>query len=190
MHCSPVDGASHPHVSTAVSQHASTTGRRIPPPLRPDRTISVASAIQERQAIDAARNEKYSEQEKRNLKGMASTSRKTGTLEIGPRPRADPTNVRILTENLEQNPRVAALVQRGLLSTRDVMNPVYVRDMEKTLQKKEIMRQVEGRDPRYRPRTARQAYRPPVNVTTTGQPGIYRYQRPRFARPEISTSTN
>lgn len=187
---SPVDAASHPHVSTAVSQHASTTGRRVPPPLRPDRAISVASAIQERQAIDAARNEKYSEQEKRNLKGMASTSRKTGTLEIGPPPRANPTNIRILTENLEQNPRVAALVQRGLLSTRDVMNPVYVRDMEKTLQKKEIMKEVEGRDPRYRPRTARQAYRPPVNVTTTGIPGIYRYQRPRFAQPEISTSTN
>ena len=61
--------------------------------------------------------------------------------------------------------------------------------MEKTLAKRELTKEVEGRDPRYRPRTARQAYRPPVNVTTTGTPGIYRYQRPRFARPEIPQPT-
>ena len=189
---SPVDGASHPHVATAVFQHVSTTGRRIPPPLRPDRTISVPDPgrlAAEAVAVEAARNQKYSAQEKKNLRGMASTSRKTGTLEIGPPPRANPTNIRILAENLEENPRVAALVQRGLLTTRDLMNPVYVRDMEKTLAKRELTKEIEGRDPRYRPRTARQAYRPPVNVTTTESPGIYRYQRPRFARPEIPQPT-
>ena len=85
-----------------------------------------------------------------------------------------------LTENLEEAPRVAALVQRGLLKTSDVMNPVYVQAMEKRLREQEITKEVEGRDPRYRPRTARQAYRPPVNVVQTGQPGVYKYRRPRF----------
>jgi len=33
---SPVDGASHPHVSMVAAQHASTTGRRARAPLRPD----------------------------------------------------------------------------------------------------------------------------------------------------------
>ena len=74
-------------------------------------------------------------------------------------------------EGVEEAPLVAALVQRGLLKTRDVLNPVYVQAMEKRLREQEITREVEGRDPRYRPRTARQAYRPPVNVVQTGQSG-------------------
>ena len=81
---------------------------------------------------------------------------------------------------------MAALVQRGLLKTSDVLNPVYVQAMEKRLREQEITKEVEGRDPRYRPRTARQVYRPPVNVVPAGQPGVYRYRRPRFARPQIS----
>ena len=61
---------------------------------------------------------------------------------------------------MEDNPRVAALVQRGLLKTEDVLSKPYVEAMEKRLRQQEITKEVEGRDPRYRPRTARQAYRP------------------------------
>jgi hypothetical protein len=39
--------------------------------------------------------------------------------------------------------------------------------MEKRFREQEITKQIEGRDARYRPRTARQAYRPPVNVVPT-----------------------
>ena len=88
---------------------------------------------------------------------------------------------------MENNPRVAALVQRGLLKTEDVLSKPYVEAMEKRLRQQEITKEVEGRDPRYRPRTARQAYRPPVNVVPAGQPGVYRYRRPRFAQPRVIT---
>ena len=107
------------------------------------------------------------------------------TLGGPPPPLRSAAAVTTLTENLEENPRVAALVQKGLLKTEDVLSKVYVEAMEKRLRQQEITREVEGRDPRYRPRTARQAYRPPVNVVQTGLPGVYKYQRPRFAQPQI-----
>ena len=113
-----------------------------------------------------------------------------GTLGTVPPPLRSAAAVTTLTQNLEDHPRVAALVQRGLLKTEDVLSKPYVQAMEKRLREQEITKEVEGRDPRYRPRTARQAYRPPVNVVQTGQPGIYRYRRPRFAQPEFPQPVN
>jgi hypothetical protein len=111
----------------------------------------------------------------------APPKRRDGVLFTGPPPKASAENVTILTQNLEDAPLVAKLVQRGLLKTEDVMIKSYVEAMEKSLRKQQLTKEVAGRDVRYR--SARAAYRPPVNVTTTGTPGVYRYQRPRFARP-------
>ena len=110
----------------------------------------------------------------------APPPRRTGSLFTGPPPVARAENVAILTQNLEDHPLVADLVQRNLLKTEDVMSKTYVEAMEKKLREQKLTKEVEGRDPRYR--TARAAYHPPVNVVTTATPGVYRYQRPRFAR--------
>ena len=119
------------------------------------------------------------------LQQMAVRSR-TGTLGQVPPPPHTAENVTKLTANLEDNPLVAGLVQRGLLKTEDVLITPYVEAMEKKLREQQTTKEVQGRDPRYR--STRAAYRPPVNVVTTGTPGVYRYQRPRFARPALGTS--
>ena len=103
-----------------------------------------------------------------------------GSLNQIPPPLNTAARVATLTENLEEAPLVAALVQRGLLKTEDVLAKPYVEAMEKKLREQQLTKEVQGRDVRYR--TARAAYRPPVNVVTTATPGVYRYQRPRFAR--------
>ena len=110
----------------------------------------------------------------------APPPRRTGSLFTGPPAVARAENVAILTQNLEDHPLVADLVKRNLLKTEDVMSKTYVEAMEKKLREQKMTKEVEGRDPRYR--SARAAYRPPVNVVTTATPGVYRYQRPRFAR--------
>ena len=135
-----------------------------------------------------ARRAKYNDREKRELRNM--NLGRPGTLGTVPPPLRSAAAVTTLTQNLEDHPRVAALVQRGLLKTEDVLSKPYVQAMEKRLREQEITKEVEGRDPRYRPRTARQAYRPPVNVVPAGQPGVYRYRRPRFAQPEFPQPVN
>ena len=62
-------------------------------------------------------------------------NRRTGSIATGPPPEADPANVALLTQNLQDNPLVAKLVSKGLLKTEDVMNEGYVRDMERSLRK-------------------------------------------------------
>jgi hypothetical protein len=114
------------------------------------------------------------------MAAMPARPPRTGTLAQGPPPLNTAARVTTLTENLEEAPLVAALVQRGLLKTEDVLSKPYVEAMEKRLREQQLTKEVQGRDVRYR--SARAAYRPPVNVTTTGIPGVYRYQRPRFAR--------
>eukprot|EP01046_Picozoa_sp_COSAG06_P015111 COSAG06_NODE_958_length_11320_cov_10.832724_8_plen_563_part_00 len=157
-----VDGASHPHVSTAAAQHAAAVAP--PAPVAPGLVGVAQNAVQQQMAQQPA-----------------PPKRRTGSLFTGPPPVARAENVAILAQNLEDAPLVAGLVQRGLLKTEDVMTKPYVEAMEKSLRKQKVTQEVAGRDVRYR--SARAAYRPPVNVTTTGTPGVYRYQRPRFARP-------
>jgi hypothetical protein len=157
-----VDGASHPHVSTAAAQHAAAVAP--PAPVALGLAGVAQNAVQQQMAQQPA-----------------PPKRRTGSLFTGPPPVARAENVAILTQNLEDAPLVAGLVQRGLLKTEDVMTKPYVEAMEKSLRKQKVTQEVAGRDVRYR--SARAAYRPPVNVTTTGTPGVYRYQRPRFARP-------
>ena len=77
-------------------------------------------------------------------------------------------------------------MERGLLKTEDVLSKPYVEAMERQLRDREITKSAQGRDVRYR--STRAAYRAPVNVTTTGIAGVYRYQRPRFARPSQAYS--
>ena len=109
-------------------------------------------------------------------------NRRTGSIATGPPPEADPTNVALLTQNLQDNPLVAKLVSKGLLKTEDVMNEGYVRDMERSLRKQQITREVEARELPGR-RSARVAvHTPDPRAEATGVPGVYRYQRPRFAR--------
>ena len=109
-----------------------------------------------------------------------------GSLNHPQPPIATAANVAVLTENLEAAPLVAALVERGLLKTEDVLSKPYVEAMERQLRDREITKSAQGRDVRYR--STRAAYRAPVNVTTTGIAGVYRYQRPRFARPSQAYS--
>ena len=174
-----IDGLEHPHVSTAQAQHDETNqGTWLDSDDdEPEAARAAAGAV----AAEAAREKKYTTVEKRRMDRL-----NPGSLGAPAVPLRTAAFVTKLTENLEEAPRVAALVQRGLLKTSDVLNPVYVQAMEKRLREQEITKEVEGRDPRYRPRTARQVYRPPVNVVPAGQPGVYRYRRPRFARPQIS----
>ena len=86
-------------------------------------------------------------------------------------------------QNLEDAPLVAGLLSQGLLKTEDVLDDDYVTEMESVLRKQKATKEVVGRDVRYR--TTRATYRPPANVTTTATLGVYKYQRPRFARPMI-----
>ena len=174
-----IDGLEHPHVSTAQAQHDETNrGTWLDSEEdEPEATRAAAGAV----AAQAARQNKYTTVEKRRMDQL-----NPGSLGAPAVPLRTAAFVTKLTENLEEAPRVAALVQRGLLKTSDVLNPVYVQAMEKRLREQQITKEVEGRDARYRPRTARQAYRPPVNVVQTGQPGVYKYRRPRFAQPQIS----
>jgi hypothetical protein len=157
-----VDGASNPQVATAAAQHAAAVAPPAPA------AVGVAGVAQN------AVQQQMAQQ-------PAPPKRRTGSLFTGPPPVARAENVAVLTQNLEDAPLVAGLVQRGLLKTEDVMTKPYVEAMEKSLRKQKVTQEVAGRDVRYR--SARAAYRPPVNVTTTGTPGVYRYQRPRFARP-------
>jgi hypothetical protein len=176
-----IDGLEHPHVSTAQAQHDETNQGTWLDSGSDDDEPEAARAAAGAVAAEAAREKKYTTVEKRRMDRL-----NPGSLGAPAVPLRTAAFVTKLTENLEEAPRVAALVQRGLLKTSDVLNPVYVQAMEKRLREQEITREVEGRDPRYRPRTARQVYRPPVNVVPAGQPGVYRYRRPRFARPQIS----
>jgi hypothetical protein len=59
----------------------------------------------------------------------------------------------------------------------DVLNEDYVNEMEEVLRKRNATKEAVGRDVRYR--TARAAYRPPVDVTTTATPGVYKYHAHR-----------
>eukprot|EP01050_Picozoa_sp_SAG11_P022712 SAG11_NODE_4365_length_1931_cov_3.419214_1_plen_141_part_00 len=106
-----------------------------------------------------------------------------GSLNQDPPPIGTAKRIGTIMENLQDAPLVSSLVERGLLKVSDAMDENYVRAMEKSLRKQQVTKEVTGRDVRYR--SARAAYRPPVNVTTTATPGVYRYQRPRFARPMI-----
>ena len=82
--------------------------------------------------------------------------------------------------DLDENPEVAQLVEKGTLKLEDVDDPVLVKQMEAALKKRKAVKQMEGRDPRYS--SHRAAFHAPVNVQPSSIPGIYRYQRPRFAR--------
>ena len=82
--------------------------------------------------------------------------------------------------DLDDNPEVAQLVEKGTLKLEDVDDPEMVRQMEASLKKRKAVKQMEGRDPRYS--SHRAAFHPPVNVQPTSTAGIYRYERPRFAR--------
>ena len=109
-------------------------------------------------------------------------NRRTGSIATGPPPEADPANLALLTQNLQENPLVAKLVSKGLLKTEDVMSKDYVEDMERSLRKQQITREVEARELPGR-RSARVAvHTPDPRAEATGVPGVYRYQRPRFAR--------
>ena len=155
-----IDTDSHPHVSTAEAQHAAA----VAPPVAPAPGVAAVAqnlVLQQMAAVPAR-------------------PPRTGTLAQGPPPLNTAARVTTLTENLEEAPLVAALVQRGLLKTEDVLSKPYVQAMEKKLREQQLTKEVQGRDVRYR--SARAAYRPPVNVVTTATPGVYRYQRPRFAR--------
>ena len=158
-----VDGASHPHVSTAAAQSAASAAAAGPPPV-PARPL--VAAIQ-----NAVRQQ------------MAANPPRFGSLNQDPPPIDTAERIGTVMENLQGAPLVSSLVERGLLKVSDVMDDDYVLAMEKSLRKQQVTKEVTGRDVRYR--SARAAYRPPVNVTTTATPGVYKYQRPRFARPMV-----
>ena len=113
----------------------------------------------------------------------APVARRIGSLNQGAPDQDTAKNIGIVLQNIEDAPLVAGLLSQGLLKTEDVLDEDYVTEMESVLRKRKATKEVVGRDVRYR--TARAAYRPPVNVTTTATPGVYKYQRPRFARPMI-----
>jgi hypothetical protein len=172
-----------PHVSTATSQHddtAAATARHIAstaasPPVAPrplDAVVQnlVAQQVQQQMAALAPA-------------AAAPAARRIGSLNQGAPAQDTARNIGIVMQNLEDAPLVAGLLSQGLLKTEDVLNDDYVTEMEAVLRKRKATKEVVGRDVRYR--TARAAYRPPVNVTTTATPGVYKYQRPRFARPMI-----
>eukprot|EP01043_Picozoa_sp_COSAG02_P032524 COSAG02_NODE_2176_length_9589_cov_4.787671_4_plen_379_part_00 len=85
-----------------------------------------------------------------------------------------------MLDDLDDNPEVAKLVEKGTLKLEDVEDPEMVRQMEVSIKKRKAVKQMEGRDPRYS--SHRAAFHPPVNVQPTTISGIYRYERPRFAR--------
>ena len=122
----------------------------------------------------------------RREENMAS---RVGSLVTGPPIEMDTAKtVTELTQNLEDAPLVAKLVDRGLLKTGDVLNRDYVQAMESRLRQQAATKAAEGRDVRYT--SARAGFRPPTNVTTTAMPGVYRVKQRRFLRPEpVSTAT-
>ena len=65
-------------------------------------------------------------------------------------------SVNLYNIDQEEAPLVAALVQRGLLKTEDVLSKPYVEAMGKKLREQQLTKEVQGRDVRYR--TARAAY--------------------------------
>jgi hypothetical protein len=108
---------------------------------------------------------------------------RVGSLVTGPPPQMSTAKaVTKLTQNLEDAPLVAQLVERGLLKTGDVLNRDYVQAMESRLRAQAATKAAEGRDVRYT--SARAGFRPPTNVTTTAMPGVYRVKQRRFLRPE------
>jgi hypothetical protein len=175
-----VDSVSHPHVSTAAAQHddrqqAASAAAAAPPPPVPARPLNaavqnlVAQQVQQQMAAIAP--------------AAAPVARRIGSLNQGAPDQDTAENIGIVLQNLEDAPLVAGRLSQGLLKTEDVLDEDYVTEMEVVLRKRKATKEVVGRDVRYR--TARAAYRPPVNVTTTATPGVYKYQRPRFARPMI-----
>ena len=166
---------SPPHVSTAAASqnvHVPAPAQGMPPvaPIPQPAAPAVAAAV-----LNVAQQQ------------MAQPAPpRMGSLNQPPPPLGTAANVAVLTENLEAAPLVAALVERGLLKTEDVLSKPYVEAMERQLRDREITKSAQGRDVRYR--STRAAYRAPVNVTTTGIAGVYRYQRPRFARPSQAYS--
>ena len=160
-----------PHVSTAGAQHAEATARAdgtAPPP------SPVIEAV-----VNAAVDQAVEAENERREETMAS---RVGTLVAGPPIEMDTANtVTALTQNLEDAPLVAKLVERGLLKTGDVLNRDYVQAMESRLRAQAATKAAEGRDVRYT--SARAGFRPPTNVTTTAMPGVYRVKQRRFLRP-------
>jgi hypothetical protein len=169
------------HVSTAGAQHAaatasaesetfeSPTGTAASPPASPE----VEAAVDV--AVDIA---VQTENERRET-NMPS---RVGTLVTGPPPQIGTAKaVTKLTQNLEDAPLVAKLVERGLLKTGDVLNRDYVQAMESRLRQQAATKAAEGRDVRYT--SARAGFHAPANATVTATPGVYRVKQRRFLRP-------
>ena len=168
-----------PHVSTAGAQHAAATARAdgTVPPASPDVEVAVEEAVGA--AVQA--------ENRRRDRNMPPS--RVGSLVTGPPPQMSTAKaVTKLTQNLEDAPLVAQLVERGLLKTGDVLNRDYVQAMESRLRAQAATKAAEGRDVRYT--SARAGFLPPANVTTTALPGVYRVKQRRFLRPEpVSTAT-
>jgi hypothetical protein len=94
-------------------------------------------------------------------------------------------NVVALTKNLQDAPLVADLVRKGLLKTEDILSEDYVQAMESRLRAQAATKIAEGRDVRYT--SARAGFRPPVNVSQTPTPGVYRVKPRRFLRAVVAS---
>ena len=155
------------------------------PPASPGVEAAVDPGVEAvvEEAVDAA----VEAENRRRDKNMPPS--RVGSLVTGPPPQMSTAKaVTKLTQNLEDAPLVAKLVERGLLKTGDVLNRDYVQAMESRLRQQAATKAAEGRDVRYT--SARTGFRPPTNVTTTAMPGVYRVKQRRFLRPEpVSTAT-
>ena len=117
---------------------------------------------------------------------MAAPPARVGSLVAGPPPALDTAdNVVALTKNLQDAPLVADLVRKGLLKTEDVLSEDYVQAMESILRAQAATKIAEGRDVRYT--SARAGFRPPVNVSQTPTPGVYRVKPRRFLRAVVAS---
>ena len=155
--------------------HVSTAGQ--PDPVSP--TGSAGSPPPESPAVEAAIARFKTEWEQKHA--MAAPPARVGSLVAGPPPALDTAdNVVSLTKNLQDAPLVADLVRKGLLKTEDVLSEDYVQAMESRLRAQAATKIAEGRDVRYT--SARAGFRPPVNVSQTPTPGVYRVKPRRFLR--------
>jgi hypothetical protein len=170
-----------PHVSTVGAQHAAATAPTdgTAPPASPGVEEAVDPGIEA--AVDVAVDIAVQTENERRDRNMPPS--RVGSLVTGPPPQMSTAKaVTKLTQNLEDAPLVAQLVERGLLKTGDVLNRDYVQAMESRLRAQAATKAAEGRDVRYT--SARAGFRPPTNVTTTAMPGVYRVKQRRFLRPE------
>ena len=144
-----------PHVSTVGAQHAAatvSTGGTAPPP-----SPGIEAVVEE--AVDAA----VEAENRRRDKNMQPS--RVGSLVTGPPPQMSTAKaVTKLTQNLEDAPLVAQLVERGLLKTADVLNRDYVQAMESRLRQQAATKAAEGRDVRY---TSARAGTAPRSQTTS-----------------------